>query len=76
MKKYLGLAVVAAAVAVPSTAAADPGNGASAANSCFGQDRAAYERANGGAGAIISQRKGENAQINADYKATCAAAAG
>ena len=44
---------------------------------CFGQGRAAFASANGGPGTSngfhISQRKGENPEINAAYRDACQA---
>ena len=42
-------------------------------NACFGQDRAAGVHAISGRvwGSIASQRKGDNAGLNADYRDAC-----
>jgi hypothetical protein len=63
-------------VAVPVADAAKPAN-----PGCFGKDRAAYihdvaqtsDAAPGASevGAILSDRAGDNGQINRDYKTTC-----
>jgi hypothetical protein len=64
-------ALAAAAVgtfgAVPASAATDN------PKACFGQDRAAWIAEHGGAawGAIAPTRAGDNAAINAAYKASC-----
>jgi hypothetical protein len=73
----LGAAAAAlsiAAIAGPVAAASDNAN----QNACFGQGRAAYAVANGGTDASVgfyaSQRKGDNASINAAYRDSCQAA--
>jgi hypothetical protein len=67
MRKYSKFIVVGsaiAALAVPSAAmASQPANPGG-----FGQARAAYVQANGGAGAVASERKGDNSSINNAYK--------
>ena len=41
---------------------------------CFGQGRSEYAKANpGGVGVVLSERKGDNAEMNAAYRDACQA---
>lgn len=85
MRKLILVAATAAALVVPSAAMAQPTVGPEAGPGCFGQWRAGSVQAvndtNGGiygidvknAGEIFSDRGADNASLNADARALCAA---
>jgi len=73
--KVKHMLVGALIVAAPFTAAvaANAASDNASPKACFGQDRATWIAEHSGreAGAIISDRAGDNAQINHDYRAGC-----
>jgi hypothetical protein len=76
VKKKLMVAAMSAVVGVgllAGVASAAPGSSNASPKACFGQDRAAWIHANGGSawGAIAPERAGDNAAINAAYRADC-----